>query len=181
MRQPLETNDDLTIRRAGVQDIPALVRLRRAMFEAMGFQDAAALDASDLECEHYFHETIRAGRFHGWIAVTDDGTVVASGGLVIDRHPPSPNNLSGRTGYVMSLSTERAFRRRGLAKRIMQAMLSALREWEIPAAALHATDVGRPLYTALGFRDTNEMRLFLQADGEGPGDATTGPTSRGVR
>jgi GNAT superfamily N-acetyltransferase len=181
VRQPLETNDALSIRRAGLQDIPALVQLRREMFEAMGFQDAAALDASDLACEHYFHETIRAGRFHGWVAVTDDGTVVASGGLVIDRHPPGPDNLSGQIGYVMSLSTEPAFRRRGLAKRIMQAMLSALREWEIPAAALHATDAGRPLYTALGFQDSNEMRLFLQAGGEGRAEATTSPTPRRFR
>jgi GNAT superfamily N-acetyltransferase len=160
---PSQVDDALTIRRAGVHDIPALVRLRRTMFEEMGFHDSTVLEASDAACERYFHETIRTGRFRAWVAVTDDGTVVATGGLVIDRHPPGPDNLSGRTGYLMSLFTEPAFRRRGLADRIMRTMLSGLREWGISAAALHATESGRPLYTALGFHNSNEMRLSVEA------------------
>ena len=108
MRQPLETNDAPTIRRAGLHDIPALVQLRREMFEAMGVQDAAALDASDLACEHYFQETICAGRFHGWVAVTDDGTVVVVGDEMLGKPLDAADavrmlsKLSGRDHRVIT-------------------------------------------------------------------------------
>jgi len=179
MATPREMEDGVTIRSASIADIPALVRLRREMFEAMGFEDATTLDASDSACGRYFHEAMGAGSFRAWVAVTADGTVVASGGLVIDCHPPGPDNLGGQTGYLMSLSTARAFRRRGLATRIMRAMLAALRESGIPAAALHATDAGRPLYAALGFRDSNEMRLSLPVTGRaGAGRGNHGSAPR---
>jgi GNAT superfamily N-acetyltransferase len=52
--------------------------------------------------------------------------------------------------------------RRGIARRIMQAMLQWLAEQGIQRVTLHATDVGRSLYEALGFEESNEMRLRLE-------------------
>jgi hypothetical protein len=43
----------------------------------------------------------------------------------------------------------------------MQITLDHCREQEIAIATLHASDEGRPLYEALGFKATNEMRMEL--------------------
>jgi GNAT superfamily N-acetyltransferase len=156
------SDDAITIRPATVADIPDLVWLRHTMFVAMGFDDPAQLDAADAASTAYFAETIPAGRFHGWLAVTPANEAVGSGGAVIDHHPPGPSNLSGRIGYVMNLVTVPRYRRRGIARRVMRVMLKWLAEQDIQHVVLHATETGRPLYEELGFVDSNEMRLRLE-------------------
>lgn len=155
-------SDEITIRQASVADIPDLVRLRRMMFEAMGFDDPAQLDAADGAATDYFAAAIPAGEFYGWLAVTPTGDAVSSGGVVFDQRPPGPANLSGRIGYIMNVVTAPRYRRRSIARRIMQTMLKWLAERGIRHMALHATEVGRPLYRELGFVDSNEMRLRLE-------------------
>jgi len=146
------------IRPATVEDIPDTVRLRRLMFESMGFSDTAQLDAADAACKEYFARAIPAGRYQGWQAVTITGKVVASGGLVVDEHPPGPSNLGGRIGYIMNLYTDPAYRRQGLARQIFSRVMEWIRAEGITTAALHTTEVGRPLYAQSGFKDSNEMR-----------------------
>jgi hypothetical protein len=48
-----------------------------------------------------------------------------------------------------------------MAKRIVQAALEACRSAGLRRVTLHASEEGRPLYEALGFQATNEMRLTL--------------------
>jgi GNAT superfamily N-acetyltransferase len=152
-------DDTIVIRQATVDDIPNLVRLRRAMFESMGFSDPAQLDTADQAATAYFCEAIPRREFHGWLAVTPKGKTVGCGGAVIDRHPPGPGNLSGRIGYVMNVVTLLAYRRQGIARRVMSAILRWLAEQGIQHVTLHATEMGRPLYRELGFETGNEMRL----------------------
>jgi ribosomal protein S18 acetylase RimI-like enzyme len=152
----------VTIRQATVDDIPDLVRLRRMMFESMGFDDPAKLDAGDAAAADYFAKAIPSGEFLGWLAVTPEGEAVSTSGLVIDQHPPGPGNLSGKTGYIMNVVTHPAYRRRGLARRLVQAALASLNErGDIQRAELHATDMGRPLYEDLGFLAHTGMRLEM--------------------
>ncbi len=154
-------SDDVTIRQATAADVPDLVRLRRAMFEAMGFDDAAQLAAADAAAAAYFATAIPSGEFHGWLAFTSANEAVGSGGAVIDQHPPGPSNLSGRSGYIMNVVTMPRHRRQGISRRIMQTMLEWLAEQGIRRVKLHTTGIGRPLYEELGFVDGNEMRLKL--------------------
>jgi ribosomal protein S18 acetylase RimI-like enzyme len=147
------------IRPATIADIVDIVQLRRIMFEAMGY-DPAHLDAALAASEAYLTEAIPAGTFHAWVAVTPKGQVVSTGGVIVDRHIPTPLNLSGEVGYILNVATDPAYRRRGLARRIMQEILAWLAECEIPKTVLHASDDGHPLYASLGFELTaNEMRL----------------------
>jgi hypothetical protein len=46
----------------------------------------------------------------------------------------------------------------------MQTMIEWLAGQGIQRVALHATDVGRPLYKELGFVDSNEMRLRVELE-----------------
>ena len=156
----------VTIRPATPADIPDLVRLRRVMFEGMGWDDASydseQLAAAEAASAAYMTTAIPAGRFYGWVAVTPAGEVVSTGGVIIDQHLPTPSNLSGKIGYILNVATDPGYRRQGIARRIMQAMLAWLAEQDIRRAALHASEQGRPLYESLGFEPTtHEMRLEM--------------------
>jgi GNAT superfamily N-acetyltransferase len=150
-----------TIRQATVDDIPSLVRLRRTMFESMGYDDPDQLAAADKAAAAYFRKAIPKGAFYGWLAFTATDQAVGSGGAVIDRHPPGPSNLSGKSGYIMNISTEPRYRRQGIARCMMQTILDWLAEQGIQHVNLHATEVGRPLYRQLGFIEGNEMHAHL--------------------
>ena len=58
------------IRPAVLDDMEDLVRLRRLMFESMGYTEQAQLDASDAAARAYFREALPNGIFRGWLAVT---------------------------------------------------------------------------------------------------------------
>jgi len=152
-------NDNhFNIRLATVNDIPDMIRLRRLMFEAMGYTDPVQLDAADQACHTYFARAIPAGEYLGWLALTQEGQAVASGGVCVDLHPPGPNNPDGRIAYIMNMSTETTYRRRGLARHIFNEIMQWVEQQGIHLASLHATDLGKSLYMQFGFKESNEMR-----------------------
>ena len=62
----------------------------------------------------------------------------------------------------MTVVTVPRYRRRGIARRVMQVILEWLAEQGIQRVALHTSDDGRSLYESLGFQPSNEMRLHLE-------------------
>ena len=123
----------------------------------MGGHGGQALDRSDAACRAYFARTLRTGKFRCWVAVTSAGQVVASGGVVVNRHPPAPANADGRIAYITNMSTDPAFRRRGLARLILAEIMAWVQAQGITAAALHATGNERWLYKSFGFTESPEM------------------------
>jgi GNAT superfamily N-acetyltransferase len=149
-----------TIRPATKADIPALVSLRRALFESMGYQDPALAQVAQANYR-YFATALPQGEFQAWVAEAD-GEIVASGGLVIHAIPPTAYNLAGQEGYIMNMYTRPEWRRQGIGVAILKAILDYLRAQGIPLVSLHATPDGRQLYARCGFEPTNEMRLHFE-------------------
>jgi ribosomal protein S18 acetylase RimI-like enzyme len=67
-----------------------------------------------------------------------------------------------RRGNILNVYTRPACRRRELARQLTETALEWCRSHAIRAVILHASDDGRALYQALGFRATNEMRIELE-------------------
>lgn len=154
--------DEITIREARPSDLAVIVHHRRAMFEDMGYQDVAALDAMEAGAQPFFAQALGEGWYRGWLAVNAAGEVVAGGGILILPWPSNPRDAQPRRPMIVNIYTEPAYRRRGLARRLMTAMLDWLRQEGYGTVSLHASDFGRPLYESLGFKATNEMRMQLK-------------------
>lgn len=151
------------IRQAVESDIPSIVRLRRIMFISMNITDLEALNKADKEVIHYLETAIPLKKFFGWIAELENNQgVIGTGGLVIDQHPPAPFNFSGKVGYIMNLVVLKEYRRQGVARSIMERIISFLLENDIIVSELHATDMGRRLYEELGYKNSNAMKLTLK-------------------
>jgi GNAT superfamily N-acetyltransferase len=73
-----------------------------------------------------------------------------------------PSNADPRRAYIANVYTSSDYRRNGIARRIMQAIVDWCRAEGFKRVALHASPFGRPLYESLGFEPTNEMRLHLE-------------------
>ncbi|CAG0931572.1 amino-acid N-acetyltransferase [Thermoflexales bacterium] len=157
---------NLDLRLATIDDIPALVSHRRKMFEDMaalkGEQpDRADLDAMDVAYAAILGYEIPAGSTRVWV-IDDAGKIAASGALKFTDWLPRPDGSRRGLVYVHSVYTERPYRRQGLARRILTAMIADCRANGWPRISLHASELGRGLYEDLGFKPTNEMRLVLE-------------------
>lgn len=151
----------ITIRRATADDVDVITHQRRAMFEAMRLGDPAALEAMDVEFARWARAKIAEGLYLGWLAQADDGVIAAGAGLWLMEWIPGPVTLLSPRGYILNVYTEPAYRKRGLATRLVSAILEWCRANGITLVSLHASDAGRAVYEALGFAPTNEMQIRL--------------------
>lgn len=154
-----------TIRRATPADAPLLAQHRIGMFRDMGRLDASAEESLWRSAAEYFNTALESGEYVGWIAVSadDPAAPIGGAGLQLRTLLPRPDAtgrrvLVGPEAIVLNVFVEPEWRRRGVAKRLMQALLEWARANRIARVVLHASDVGRPLYESLGFVSSNEMR-----------------------
>jgi FolB domain-containing protein len=158
---PQPRSREWKIRPAVLAVIPALVVLRLGMFESMEHSDPADVDRLRKQSIEYMHEKIPTGEYKSWVADVN-GQAIASGGLVIRSAPPTIHNPRGLEGYVISVFTAPEWRKQGMARGIMNAIIDYLRENGIVKVTLRATEQGRPLYLSLGFApDEREMALDI--------------------
>jgi GNAT superfamily N-acetyltransferase len=146
------------VREATLDDADALVRHRVGMFTDMGEAfDPAALESSYRE---WLAAMMPAGTYRSWL-VEHDGVIVAGGGITVLPWPPSPRNLGHRIAFVYNVYTERAHRRRGLARLIMDRAHQWCAANGIHTVALHASSDGRPLYEDMGYIPWPTPMMFL--------------------
>ncbi len=152
---------DVKIRPADVRDIPEIVRLRRRMYEDMRYNDSAALDAASSLTTAYLDKAMLDGSFRAWLACESD-RIIAGGAVLVTAWPAHPYDLECRRATILNVYTDPAYRRRGLARRLMQTMIAWCKREGFARVSLHASDDGRHLYESLGFEASNEMRLNLR-------------------
>ena len=141
----------MIIREAKAADIPALVRLRMALFCELGELDEPLADGALWQAtEAYFSAAARDGSARSWL-VEVDGEAVACGTLALFVRPPYPGNLAGREAYLLNMYTQSAWRKRGMASALLDVMAAYAREQRLGKLWLHASEEGRPLYERLGF------------------------------
>jgi GNAT superfamily N-acetyltransferase len=154
-------NQILVIREATPDDIPEILRQRRAMYVDMDYRDSLALDAMASTCEPYLSRAIADGSFRCWVAVAANRPA-GGGAVTISPWPSHPYDLECRRATILNVYVYPEFRRQGIARRLMQTMIEWCRQQKFAAVSLHASKDGRPLYEALGFEPTNEMKLKLR-------------------
>jgi len=154
------------LRLATLNDIPTLVEHRRGMFVDMEFLkggtlDPAGLDAMDVTYASYLRAHLIDERLQAWI-VSDGDRPAASGSILYTDWLPRPDGKQAVLAYVHSVYTEPVYRRLGLARQILNAMIAECQARGLPRLTLHASEQGRGLYEQLGFVPTNEMRLVFE-------------------
>ena len=158
----------LETRMATAADAALISAHRRAMFADMGGRDESVLDGMCRSSEPWVARMIGEGKYVGWM-IRDGQSSIASAGLLILDWPPHPLDPTGEhRGYLLNVFVEPDYRRRGLARQLVQHCMAEAARRKIRVVTLHASDAGRPLYEALGFHTTSEM-LYAEPAGD---DAT---------
>jgi ribosomal protein S18 acetylase RimI-like enzyme len=154
------------IRQAAVDDIPALARHRTSMFTDMGTLPADLEEPLRRATAAFLRDTMPRGEYLAWVAEDREAPRAIVGGAGVHLRPVFPRVRDGAgvepgpEAIIVNVYVERGWRRRGVARALMQALLDDLAARGIHRIVLHASAEGRKLYERLGFEQTNEMRLI---------------------
>jgi len=150
------------IRRATAKDIDLLVEHRHKMFEEMKRPDAKSLKIADESYREWAVAMMKRHLFYGYIVTSGRRLIAASGCVWIREVQPSPGRPKGRVPYVLSMYTSPEFRRNGLATMILKEATKWANERGYDKMTLHASSVGRKVYSQLGWTRTWEMEKRLK-------------------
>src|SRR5262249_49774080 len=95
--------------------------------------------------------------YTGWFFVTPHDEVIAGAGVQIRSLLPRPETLVDREALVVNVYVMPEYRRQGLARRLMEAILDWCGEQGIVRAALHPSTIGRNPSERLCFGASNEL------------------------
>jgi GNAT superfamily N-acetyltransferase len=152
----------VVVRRATADDAGVVAHHRVQMFLDMGDVSDSAAPALREATERWLAVALRNGEYVGWLAILPDGAVAAGAGVHVRAIIPRPSSngdvTCGPEALVVNVYTERRWRRRGIARRLMEEVLAWADRERLIRVVLHASAEGRPLYESLGFQESNEMR-----------------------
>lgn len=151
----------ITFRAATVEDLATLATLRWEMQlergDAIGSVEQFIRDYAVLT-----RDELAAGRHEAWLA--EDGRIpVACVVLVPWVLPPKPAAVTAarRRGFVTSVYTRPAYRRQGIARRLMRKLVPGARAQGIHRLVLWSSEMGRELYLGMGFAPSHALEYNL--------------------
>jgi GNAT superfamily N-acetyltransferase len=153
----------IRVRRGSVSDIPLLVRHRTGMHrELPPLAPPRVLREHERTYRRWLGQNLPAGQVIALVAEDGTGHPMGSGCVWFYTDHPRPGIGVAETAYLMSMFTDPAFRRRGVASRLVREAIRTARERGCPRMVLHAAPMARELYPTFGFERTWEMRIWLE-------------------
>ena len=151
---------------AGANDSKILARHHRLMFQEIWDESGLVYRASDLDLmEQAYHQKLQkeleTENCSAWVIRTDK-CVAASGAISVLSMVPVPNDPSCQVAYLHSIYTEREYRGKGFAGRLVDRAIVFCKDNGIKRIFLNASSAGRHLYEKVGFQlADNAMRLLI--------------------
>ena len=139
-------------------EIDTFARMRiRQLIEEGAKEDADLLPA----LLDYYERHLTDGTFISWLAVDGDKIVGTSGISVVEK-PAWFGCPTGRIGLISSMYTDGAYRRRGIAKKLLALVVDSAREQGCGTVWVTASNMGVPFYADFGFvKNGNFMQCRL--------------------
>lgn len=149
----------IELRRA--EDIGELLTWRAEVIRAVfGVEtDRALIDAN-----RAFYETHVADGSHVAIVAAVDGVDCGCAAICFSDEMPSPDNPSGRCGYLMNIYVRENFRTHGVAHAMGRHLIAEATDRGCGKIYLETTPEGRPIYRSIGFREMADMMKYYGSE-----------------
>lgn len=143
-------------RRLTENEVDAFIEMRIAQLREEG-----ATEDIDLApyLRDYYKKHMADGTFVSWLAY-DGEKIVGTSGMSFVERPPIFSCPSGRLGILSSMFTSPDHRRMGIARQLLDRVISEAREYGCGAVQITASDMGVRLYTAYGFTHNENFMQY---------------------
>lgn len=98
------------------------------------------------------------------VLAMEQGQVIGCATLCYIGMMPTFSHPTGKRAHLMNVYTREAYRRQGIAARMVELLIREARGRGVTEISLDATELGRPLYARMGFVASEEcmvMNLWL--------------------
>ena len=140
----------MEIIKATKNDIETLMKIRMEMLkEVNALPIDYVFDKSFVEnCRMNFECT---GETQTDILCIENGEPVACANLCYLSMMPTFSHTTGKRAHLMNVYVKKDFRRKGLAKKMLELLIEEAKSRKVTEISLDATEKGRPLYESMGF------------------------------
>lgn len=147
---------NLKFRKIGMSDIPSITELRILQLKEEGASENFDITTN---LNDYFKKHLQDGTFVGWAALDNDEIIATSGMSFIEK-PPYYSNPTGKIGILSSMFTIKEYRRKGVAKKLLEMVINEAKEYGCGTIYIMASQQGALLYESCGFkRNENFFQL----------------------
>lgn len=151
---------DIAYRKLTVNDLDAFIDLRIKQLREEG-----ATEDFDLvpALKDYYHRHLKDGTFVSWLAVDKEAggeKIIGTSGMSFVEKPPYFACPSGRIGLLSSMYTNPDYRRKGIARELLNRVVEEARAYGCGAVQITASDMGVKLYSAYGFVHNGNFMQF---------------------
>lgn len=94
------------------------------------------------------------------VVAVDDGRCVACASMSYIEIMPTFSHSSGKRAHLMNVYTEENYRRREIARQLVNMLIEDARVHGATEISLDATESGRPLYESVGFKASEECMVI---------------------
>ena len=153
---------DLNYKKATIADIDLLVKTR---IEVLRAANGLADDTDMTEVEHrsyaYYRKALQDNTHTAYLAFDGD-RFAGAGGISYYQVMPTFHNPSGNKAYIMNMYTRPEYRRQGIARLMLDILISDAKARGIRFITLEATQAGRPLYINAGFVPMEDEMILAE-------------------
>lgn len=137
-------------------DLDVFIELRILQLQEEGAE--ATFDLKPYLWDYYIRH-IHDKTFVSWLAV-DEGKIVGTSGMSFVEKPPYYSCPSGKIGLLSSMYVVKEYRRRGIARLLLDKVVNEAKNYGCAAVQITASDMGVLLYTDYGFKKNNNFMYY---------------------
>lgn len=149
----------MEIKKATQNDIDDLMQLRLEMLKVVNsLNEDAIFDEKLIQCSReYFLNGDQTTVF-----AMEGNKIAGCASISYITIMPTFSHPTGKRAHLMNVYTRKEFRRKGAGKMMINFLIDEAKSRGVTEISLDATEMGRPLYKALGFNSNEEgMNLLL--------------------
>lgn len=149
----------MEIKKATQNDIDDLMQLRLEMLKVVNsLNEDTNFDEKLIQCSReYFLNGDQTTVF-----AMEGNKIAGCASISYITIMPTFSHPTGKRAHLMNVYTRKEFRRKGVGKMMINFLIDEAKSRGVTEISLDATEMGRPLYKALGFNSNEEgMNLLL--------------------
>ena len=146
----------ITYRKLNENDLDVFIKMRINQLREEGAKEDINLEPA---LRDYYLRHLSDGTFISWLAL-DKNRIIGTSGISIVEKPPYFGCPSGKIGLLSSMFTDKAFRRKGIAKTLLSKVVDEAKKQGCGIVQITASDMGVLLYSDFGFEKNDNFMEY---------------------
>lgn len=137
-------------------DLDIFIEMRISQLQEEGAE--ATFDLKPYLQDYYIRH-LQDNTFVSWLAI-DNNKIVGTSGMSFVEKPPYYGCPSGKIGLLSSMYVIKEYRRKGIAKFLLDKVVNEAKNFGCATVQITASDMGVLLYTDYGFKKNSNFMYY---------------------